>query len=256
MTARRASVLVPLSLSLTLVAGLVGWKLMAASDTAAAGTSDAAFSGGSAVSASDLEVAMIRAGLTPQALCAAGVSNNETQAVVSATRDWLLAHQSSLAEADATYAAMRTQHDAEERKVQSGLATVQEVSTFQGTKTALAQSTAARASALDAIFAAGIANLSSEKRALVTTIRTNAASWNGQVETAYLSVERSEAQWVELRSALAAKRVALQEGEEVPADSAALIATADQNATVSTAKANLQSNLASLTTAWKAATIQ
>ena len=77
-------------------------------------------------------------------------------------------------------------------------------------------------------------------------------SW--ALPTQYLVKDRTEPEWVELRAALATKRISEQyEDEEFPASVQAYLAAADAVTEVATAKVALDSNLASVQTAWNAA---
>ena len=63
-------------------------------------------------------------------------------------------------------------------------------------------------------------------------------------------VDRTEVQWVQLRDYLANERIAEKLGEEPDANAQAALAQIRNNLAVSTAKANLDANLAVVELAW------
>ena len=199
---------------------------------------------------SNFKVKLIRAGLDTQALAAAGVPSQGIHAVLQAAADHMNANPSAISGADATFAAAQVSADTLRRKVQSGLATPEEVSACQSAIAALASATSARQAALDATFNAATAGLSSEVRARLAMIRSN-RSWGLPLEL--LTVERTEAQWVALRDALSNERIAAELSEEPDGAAQALLTAARSNGTVSAAKAALDTNLASVTTSWNTA---
>jgi hypothetical protein len=86
---------------------------------------------------------------------------------------------------------------------------------------------------------------------LVTRINAN-RKWG--LPTQYLAKDRTEAEWVELRSALATKRISEEDAEEVfPQSIQSDLAAADAVSEVATAKVNLDSGIAAVQTAWNAA---
>jgi len=256
MSSRRASALVPSLIGLVVLAGAAFAVRTATVPDAveAFGAEPAAgpFAAGSVVAAGDLEVALRRANLEPTALASAGLSANEAAAVVNAVRQHLLAQPTALSSADTSHAAARVASDALERKVATGLASPEEVTALATAKTTLASAVAARTTAVNAIFDAGTTGLSSQKLTVLATIRTNAAAWQG-IEVPYLSIERSQADWVALRDAMSAKRIAANEGEQTPQVSASLLSSCDQNETVAAAKAALAANGAEVLSSWNSA---
>jgi hypothetical protein len=137
-----------------------------------------------------------------------------------------------------------------ERKIQSGLATEEEVKAYPLAAAELATAKAARQSALDEVFAAGVLGLPADQRALLTTMRSN-GSWS--LPVAYLTVERREAEWVQLRDALDARRIFQGWGEGPPDEVTSLLATVESDPTVSKATADLDAGIAAIQSAWNAA---
>lgn len=192
---------------------------------------------------------MMRVGLDAERLAAAGVSSQETSAAIAAAVE---EHDTgdSLAQADADFAACKATCSKLEREIKSGLASSEDVTAYKAAAEDLATLTAARDAALEAIFEAGIVGLSAAEKATLRTIREN-AHWKLPVQ--YLTVERTEADWVKLRDYLDARRMHQEDGEEVPAEVTSHLATVESADKVSGAKASLDSSLAAIQTAWNAA---
>jgi hypothetical protein len=192
---------------------------------------------------------MMRVGLDAERLAAVGITSQETGSTVAAAITEY-ATGASLAEADANYSACKATCSELEREVKSGLASPEDVTAYKSASEDLVTHTAAREAALDAIFEAGLEGLSADEKGAMRTIRDN-AHWKLPVQ--YLTVERTEADWVKLRDYLDARRIAQEDGEEVPAEVTSFLATVESDGKVSGAKASLDSSLAAIQTAWNAA---
>jgi hypothetical protein len=197
-----------------------------------------------------LEVALVRAGVDARSLAAAGVSSNQVAAVVAAASTHLGEHGSALSTADQAYAEARVAHDALERKVGSGLAGQEELTQWASARTTLASASAAQASALSATFNAAIAGLNETQRSKLAMLRAN-AGMPGPIE--FKAVERTEAEWLSLRQALANERISAQCGDEPHSGCQTLLSTARSNASVAAAKSACDTNLASIESAWSTA---
>ena len=194
---------------------------------------------------------MLRVGLGAEALAAAGVSSADASKAVTAA---LAAHDGAttpLDTLDSDFGKSKSACQALERKVTSGQASAVEIAQCKTLQTDTATKSASRQACLDAIFQAGIANLSASEQKALTTIRAN-RSW--ELPTQYLTKNRSEQAWVDLREALDAVRIANNGGLE-PVDQATLdlLAAEDADTTVSGAKASLDGGIASVQTSWNAA---
>ena len=77
------------------------------------------------------------------------------------------------------------------------------------------------------------------------------SSW--ELPTEYLAENRTEAEWVALRDALAVERINANHGEPFPSSVQSYLSTIRAGSKVSTAKVNLDTYLASVQTAWNAA---
>jgi hypothetical protein len=205
--------------------------------------------GGNQAPASNLDVLMIRAGLDARSLAAAGVSSAQVSSVASA----LAAHVAqapSLSEADQSYAQARVEHDALDRKVGGGTASPEEITALAAARQALDSARALRASRLDALHTAGAAGLSFDQRSRLAMLRFNA---DKPAPIEFKVVERTEAEWVALRDALSNERSAAANGEQPNAGCQSLLGSARSNSAVAAAKSAIDTNLASIQSAWSVA---
>ena len=198
----------------------------------------------------ELETTLIRLSLDPEPLAAAGLSTGEVGELVADVAATDAFQNGDLAEADAAYADARRDADALGRLVKSGQASAQEVTDYQTALSTLATAESSRASVLDGLFTAGIADLSQGKKDLLATIRSN-RSW--RLLTHFLVIERSEAQWLELRAALDHERVCDEMGDTMDAGIVTLLANARAQTDVANAKSALDSSLSTIQSAWDAA---
>ena len=203
--------------------------------------------------ADDIRTSLMRAGLSPEALTAAGVTSNQIEGIVSdveASDAWT-GH--ALATADAAYAAAREDVDRLSRVVSSGTGTEQDVTDLAAAKTALASAETAQASALIALFTAGKADLAGGTQTKLATLRGNLGR---DVPTEFLAITRTDDQWLRLGKLLAHERVCAKTGEDPDEDAAVELAELRADTAVSAAKAYLDSNLPSVTAAWNTATAE
>jgi hypothetical protein len=201
--------------------------------------------------AQDFEVKAIRAGLDANALAAAGVSGASTTSLMHSVDQYLLAHPAELTSADSAYANALVESDRLQRLIQSGLGTEQDVTTYQSQSAALSTSTVQRDAALDAIFNTGAAGLTQGQRLALSKIRAN-RNWNLAIE--FMTVDRSEPEWVNLRGTLAYERISGQDGVSLDPEAQAQLATWRADPTVAAAATSLGTNLSAVTAAWNAAT--
>ena len=193
----------------------------------------------------------IRAGLGAEALSAAGVTAAEVAGVLGDLEESDAYVNGDLATADAAYSEARGRVDELRRLVKSGQGTEQDVVDLATAKSDLAEGEADQETALDALFTAGAATLSAGEKATLDQIRANADRRGFPTEL--LVVSRTDQQWIDLRKALDHEKVCLKTGETVHETYATLLANARGAAAVSQAKANLDSTLAAVRTAWDAA---
>jgi hypothetical protein len=198
----------------------------------------------------DVDTALIRAGLDPQALAAVGVSANAVSGIVASFRDAMELEPVRLSTADTQYSAARVESDRLRRLIESGKGSAQDVTSYQTQVQALTTATSARASALAAFKTAATQNLSANQIAMLGRIKANRVR---ELPVEFLVIDRSDAEWVSLRDALANERVAAKHGEEPDAAQQAALATWRSNASVSAAKVSLDTNGATVKAAWTAA---
>ncbi|MCI0676139.1 MAG: hypothetical protein L0Y42_10245 [Phycisphaerales bacterium] len=197
-----------------------------------------------------LSLAATRVSLTSAALTAAGVSATEASNAVNDVQAYMTENPTVFSSADAAIATARPEHDRLQRLIQGGTHAPADLAAFGTAVTNLNNALAQRETAVNSAWAAGTADLSTAKKAILTKIRTN-ESWGLPIE--FLTVERTEAQWVALRNALANERISAQSGESPDPDAQTLLTQARSDATVSAATANLGANLAGVTAAWNSA---
>lgn len=192
-----------------------------------------------------------RVGLDADSLAAAGVTSGSVASIIATLITAEVNLPTPLAQLDEAYSSARAARNAAERKIHSGSATQQEIDAFAGLESALASAEAARNGALDSLFASATANLTSAQRASLTSIRAH-RSW--KLPTEFLVVARTEAEWIALRDALSNERTAAKNGDTPNATCQSLLATERAGASVAAAKAALDTNGSSVTSAWNAAT--
>lgn len=192
---------------------------------------------------------LLRAGLGADALAAAGVTGDEIAALVAACEG---AHSGArLASLDEAFMSAKRAHDTLRRTVQSGKGTAQDVRNLRAAEGTLAEATAARDGYLTNLRTAAKARLAPGKAALLERVCTN-QGWHLPVR--YLVKDRSEAEWVALRDALAAKEIAERDPEETFENSAqSVLARIDAEAEVAAAKIAHETRIAAVQTAWNTA---
>lgn len=192
--------------------------------------------------------ALMRVGLGPDALAAAGVTSGEVAGLVEDVEDHLTANPSDLSDADGDYAEARAEVDRLERLVRSGQATAQEVSDLATEKSALSTAESDRQTAIDAIFDAGTASLSAGEKAALENIRDN-AHWGTPIE--FLVVDRTDLEWLDLREALADEEAAAEEGVAQDPTCASLLSTERSDSDVPAAKTAYDTNVSSVRSSWE-----
>ena len=200
--------------------------------------------------ASELTVALMRAGLGPEALTAAGASASDAATVVNEARAYMTANPGALSLADTNYASAKQSVDQLKRLIQSGQGTDQDLVAYSAVKSQLVQVTLQRQGVLDAVFGAGSANLNPNQRNTLAAIRSNSA-WDRPTE--FLVANRPDAQWVELRNVLAHTRIAGDLSETPAPEAVAMLGEYAGHPQVAAAKASLDANLAVVTAAWEQA---
>jgi len=199
---------------------------------------------------SHLPSTMVRAGLSAEALTAIGVTAQGVGPIVAAFEGALDAEPTRLSAGDAAYAEAKTESDRLRRLIESGRGSQADATAYKAEMQALEAAMAARESALEDFFAAATEGLSQAQVAALKRIRSN-GSW--EVPTQYKAVDRSEADWVTLKRALANERICAKYGDDTDPALMSFLSSTKANGTVSAAKASLDTNLASVKAAWKSA---
>ncbi|MEE8154581.1 MAG: hypothetical protein V3T53_06425 [Phycisphaerales bacterium] len=200
--------------------------------------------------ASELTVALMRAGLGPEALTAAGASASAAATVVNDAREYMIANPAALSLADTSYASARQSVDQLKRLIQSGQGTDEDLVAYSAAKSQLFQATLQRQGVLDAVFGAGSASLNPSQTNRLAAIRNNSA-WDRPTE--FLVANRPDAQWVELRNVLAHTRITADLGETPAPEAVATLSEYAGYPQVAAAKARLDANLVVVTAAWEQA---
>jgi hypothetical protein len=188
----------------------------------------------------EVEGAMLLAGLDAKALTAVGLSQQSIAAFVDDFRSSYTIQAPALVQAEARMAAARVASDALRRKIQSGKASEEDVTAYQAQLQELTSATTARETTLAACCATAEGSLSSTQREQLARIRAN-QHW--QLPTEFLLVDRTEAQWVALRDALANEKIAPRYGDEVSPQHASVLGAARSQQDVALAKSRLDTSL-------------
>jgi len=196
----------------------------------------------------ELEVTLLRAGLSPEACCAAGLNAQQTDALIDRARTHMETAIDGLRTADETFMSAKASHDQLRRLVQAGNATQQDIAALTDAKTAFNTAATDRQARLDAAYTEAVEGLEAAPK--LDTLSDNSGH---RVPAQYRIVTRSEAQWVALRRALADVRIAADLGEDPPQESVDLIAQADSDQAVSAAATSLELNLDAVAAAWNTA---
>ncbi len=198
----------------------------------------------------EVGTALLRVGLDPQALAAAGVTPGAASGVVADAAEHLTSDAAALALADSAFAQARGECDTLRRIIQSGRATPQQLAAYQAAKLQRQQAQAQREELLQQLFDDATAGITNAQRGALATIRGN-RDWGLPVE--FLVVDRAEAQWIELRDCLANESIAQEYGEDPDPQAQAFLAEARSNPFVALAGANLQTSLDLVSSAWEQA---
>lgn len=213
---------------------LAGLLITALSSTASADTGDS----------------LMRAGLDPDALAAAGVTSGEIETIVADAESYIDENSTELSDADAEYVSLRSQVDALRRKVRSGQASSEEIASLATKQGELASAESGREAAIEAIFDAATESLSAAEKTALSNIQANRA-WATAIE--FLVINRTDQQWLDLTEALTNEAVANEEGTSVEPACASLLLTERAKSEVSSAKTSFDANASAVATAWNTA---
>ena len=197
---------------------------------------------------SGVEVLLLRMSLDPDGFAAAGITGTGLQSALAVEQDGLEGAVSTLEDLDAAFAEAKVSVDALRRKVKKGQATQEEVDQLQTAKTSLVSATAARTAFLDGLCDSLLEDVSNATAAAARQIRAN-QPWKN-IPVAYRVEARTEAEWVEIRNALAAKRTHEAMGLDVPQSVVTFLSNLDSDTDVASAKANCSAKLAGVQATW------
>lgn len=202
----------------------------------------------------ELEVALRRAGISPESLAAAGVSPQQVPALVARARADLSEGIVAFRAAQRALSESRAGVDRLTRKVRAGLADQNEIAALQSARASFAAAESAHEDELDQVFmtAAQVSEggLNSGQLALLGTARQNAA-WD--LPDAYKVRSASEPDWVDLRDALAAERIAQRDSQEVPSSATDVLNQWRSHPSVAAALTTTDMTLDAVRAAWSAA---
>jgi hypothetical protein len=196
----------------------------------------------------DLEVPVLRSGLSPEFLAAAGVTSGSVNGILNAAADDY-GDGSALEAADAAFTSARQTHDSLQRLVKSGLGTEEDATALAAAETALDSATTARDLLLSSALAAGKAEMTAAQQATISALCANRSR---RFPTEFLVLDLESADWLKLRSALGDEKAAPKLGLDPNPELQSFLSAKRAETAVATAKANLDSNLAGIQTAWDA----
>jgi len=209
-------------------------------------------------SSAEVSALLYRLGLAPDRLAAAGVTAGQTTTLVGNLRSHLADHIDALRSADEGYHAAHLLVDALERIVRAGTSTSEQRTALTAAQTQLASSATTRQGMLDSTYTAATNGLADGTLQLLAHAYTNTA-WELPVQASplpYAFADRSEQDWVTLRDALSAQRIAVKYGQTPDQNALDIISAASGAPAVSAAASNLQAHLAEVSAAWAAAVAQ
>jgi hypothetical protein len=199
-----------------------------------------------------LRLALFDASLTADALCAAGVQPEQVGQVVADALAYMASNPTRLTDAQAAHGAARQALDRMERSVRGGAARPDTLAHSQARDAAATARTSLDA-ARAGLLSAAVASLSDVQRAVLSRIQ---ASHQPDIPVQYRVVERTPAQWTQLKRVLRAKAVTAREGASLSPKAQAILDAADAQAEVAGAAANMARVGPALRSAWAAAITQ
>lgn len=245
-SSKRGSVLSVVAL--VVATGIAGTSLYLASYPAIFNTSTTA----EAVTptAAQVQVMLVRAGLTPDALAAAGVSQQSAATVIADAKAEVLENYTAFAAAEESLATAAAQKRSLDRLVKLQKATEQQITDHTAAVTQIASAQSTCDAVLADVYTASIDSLSAPQRTALAAIKNN-RTWSLPLE--YLVMDYTEAEFVQLRNALGEKRVCDQLSEEPCQATTTLLQNVNAHPTVIAAKTALDANLAGIENAWESA---
>lgn len=158
--------------------------------------------------AAQVMAALYRVGLDPQALTAAGIEPDQANAVLVSASIFLLNAEAlpAIKDADRTVALANNPAAVKDAPVQDPNA----AANASTTPPKLPVARSLRAEVLENVFVGSTSLLTAEQITTLRRIKANRQRWGLPVE--YLTVDRTDAEWMQLREQLAVARAQAQEG--------------------------------------------
>ena len=198
---------------------------------------------------SELEVSLRRNQITPESLAALGLSGAQVETLLTQAHAALSSSVVNLRTAQSEFGEARAQEQILERKVRAGINRSESAQQLAAARTTLASKTEALNLQLAALKTAASAQvLGDGQTSTLSTIQAN-STWDMPVEYRCRS-GASQAQWVELREALADQRIAQRENRELTFQSQQVLNAWHASAAVSAARTNLAARLPEVQIVW------
>jgi len=199
----------------------------------------------------ELEAALMRVGVSGEALAAAGCSDADAANVGADARVFLdAARWASLQSADQEVRDAQADVDRLARLVRGGQADQEDLGAHSAAQATLASAQSTRDAMLDGLFDAAVADLEPAELTLLESMHANAAR---PVPLQYRVADRTDRQWTALRDALANLKTSDMCGQEPDSGCEQLVGSTDAEPAVAAAVHHLGENLAQVSTAYAAA---
>jgi hypothetical protein len=196
---------------------------------------------------SEVMATMAQLGLDPEALAASGVTADQVPQLVADLRTAMAGAETGLIAADGACVKAQQSQSALEEDVRAGRGGAQALSSLKSARAAAAAAVSARDTLLESEFVAATASLGNAQTTALRAIRRNRL-W--QLPMEYAAVDRTEAQWVALKDALAGERIAAARGTSPSGAAHDLFTSASNDNAVSTARSRLQASGPAVKNAW------
>ena len=191
------------------------------------------------------------AGLTPDAIAAAGVSAQATTTLVGAAREHITQHGTDQADAMTAWKTAQQQLSSLQAVAQSRQATPEQLSSLETARQAVVSTTATLDLARAALFSAATAGLTEAQRTALANVRAARAA-GVELPLPFVVTFRDEARQVAIRDALAEQRT-LDEGATLSQPSQDVLNTARQDAATTQAESDLANHAQEVDAAWRQA---
>lgn len=188
--------------------------------------------------------------ISPEALTAAGLSAQQTTALIGRAHDALVSGIQNFRDAHQAHSSARRAHDRLERTVRAGLGGENAGADMSAAAALLAQSVGAENARLGAVRDAALGDeLPGDVLPVLDAIQASKA-WTVPIEYRARGGQISEAHWVALRDALANQRIRQAEGESTSQEHQLVLDEWHADPAVSAARTRLQGSLTEVKAAW------